>query len=245
MVATSAHTQASRVATWRMARESATVRNGRTAARARARLRRCAAGRGWPAPLGRSPANGQASTLPPAPAPPSAGCPVRRQARSVGDGFSGRDPKRARPPMGLAGFSNRSAGLRIAVALLPPDLGPCRGPDPEVPGTGQRHASRGGGPLAACARWTGSGRVGWSQYGRSRPEGVWRSMGSPGRRPRDRLAIRSCWRRGGRCSRLGLRICCIACLHVESQSGSVRRATSTFKPGRGSWRAGRVGPPGR
>jgi hypothetical protein len=61
--------------------------------------------------------------------------------------------------MGLAGVSSRSAGLRIAVALLPPDPRPCRGPDPEVPGMGQRRASRGGGPLAACARWTGSGRV--------------------------------------------------------------------------------------
>jgi hypothetical protein len=86
--------------------------------------------------------------------------------------------------------------------------------------------------LMGCGRSGMSGRfmTGWCQEGRSRPDGLRRSIGLRGRRRRCRLATLGCWRRGVAASRRGIGSCCIAVLHLRCQLGSVRRTSSCSRP---------------
>jgi hypothetical protein len=84
-----------------------------------------------------------------------------------------------------------------------------------------------------CGRSGMAGRfmTGWRQEGRSRPDGLRRSIGLCGRRRCCRLATLSCRRRGVAASRRGIGSCCIAFLHLRCQLGSVRRTSSCSRPG--------------
>ena len=100
------------------------------------------------------------------------------------------------------------------------------------------------GVLMGCSRPGRSGRfmTGRCQEGRSRPDGLRRSIGLRGRRRCCRLATRSCRRRGVAASRRGIGPRCIALLHLSCQLGSVRRTRAARGQGCGPWRAGHAGP---